>query len=101
MFDGLYIASLSSHYLFIVDKVHMYCTSKQTDVFVMALWWLITYEYNLYTIYVDKGRLPKRGKYGKISGSKQVHKWVITDLGRIPAWRRGIFGKNPVCEQEH
>jgi len=38
MFDGLYIASLSSHYLFIVDKVHMYCTSKQIDVFVMALW---------------------------------------------------------------
>jgi hypothetical protein len=38
MFYGLYIASLSSHYLFIVDKVHMYCTSKQIDVFVMALW---------------------------------------------------------------
>jgi hypothetical protein len=30
MFDGLYIASLSSHYLFIVDKVHLYCTSKKT-----------------------------------------------------------------------
>ena len=38
MFDGLYIASLNSPYLFIVDKVHMYCTSKQIDVFVMALW---------------------------------------------------------------
>ncbi len=38
MFDGLYIASLSSHYLFIVDKVHMYFTSKQIYVFVMALW---------------------------------------------------------------
>jgi hypothetical protein len=37
MFDGLNIASLSSHYLFIVYKVHMYCTSKQIDVFVMAL----------------------------------------------------------------
>jgi len=24
-----------------------------------------------YTIYVDKGRLPKRGKYGKISGWEQ------------------------------
>jgi hypothetical protein len=69
MFDGLYIASLSSHYLFIVDNVHMYCTSTQIDVFVMALWKLIKYEYNYpYTIYVDEGRLPKRGKYGKISG---------------------------------
>jgi hypothetical protein len=37
MFDGLYIASLSSYYLFIVDKVHMYCTSKQIDVIEMAL----------------------------------------------------------------
>ncbi len=37
MFDGLiYIASLSAHYPFKVDKVHMYCTSKQIDVFVMA-----------------------------------------------------------------
>jgi hypothetical protein len=28
-----------------------------------------------YTIYVDKGRLPKkRGKYGKISGWEQAHK---------------------------
>jgi hypothetical protein len=27
-----------------------------------------------YTIYVDKGRLPKREKYGKISGWEQVHK---------------------------
>jgi hypothetical protein len=41
MFDGRYIASLSPHYLFKVDKVHMYCTSKQIDVFVMALWSLI------------------------------------------------------------
>jgi hypothetical protein len=54
-----------------------------------------------YTIYVDKGRLPKRGKYGKISGWEQAHKWVIKDLGRIPAWRRGISGKTPVCEQKH
>jgi hypothetical protein len=27
-----------------------------------------------YTIDVDKGRLPKRGKYGKISGWEQVQK---------------------------
>jgi hypothetical protein len=27
-----------------------------------------------YTIYVDKERLPKRGKYGKISGWEQAHK---------------------------
>jgi hypothetical protein len=27
-----------------------------------------------YTINVDKGRLPKTGKYGKISGWEQVHK---------------------------
>jgi hypothetical protein len=27
-----------------------------------------------YTIYVDKGRLPKKGKYGEISGWEQVHK---------------------------
>jgi hypothetical protein len=26
-----------------------------------------------YIIYVGKGRLPKRGKYGKISGWEQVH----------------------------
>jgi hypothetical protein len=92
MFDGLYIASLSSLYLFIVDKVLMYCTSKQIDVFVMALWWLIKYEYNLpihNLQYVDKGRLPKRRKYRKISGWEQVLKWVIKDLGKIPAWRRG------------
>ncbi len=38
MFDDLYIVSLSSHYIFIVNKAHMYCTSKQIDVFVMALW---------------------------------------------------------------
>jgi hypothetical protein len=55
----------------------------------------------LYTIYVDKGRLFKRGKYGKISGWEQVHKLVIKDLGRIHAWRRGISGKTPVCEQKH
>ncbi len=54
-----------------------------------------------YTIYVDKGRLPKRGKCGKISGWEQAHKLVIKDLGRIPAWRRGISGKTPVCEQKH
>jgi hypothetical protein len=50
-----------------------------------------------YTVYVDKRILPKRGKYGKISGWEQVHK----DLGRIPAWRRGLSGKTPVCEQKH
>jgi hypothetical protein len=38
MFDGLYIASLSSYRIVKVDKVHMYCTSKQINVFVMALW---------------------------------------------------------------
>jgi hypothetical protein len=27
-----------------------------------------------YTIYVDKGRLSKMGKYGKISGWEQVNK---------------------------
>jgi hypothetical protein len=52
-----------------------------------------------YTIYIDKGRLPKRGKYGKFSGWEQVHK-VIKDLGRIPPWRSGISGKTPACEQE-
>ncbi len=39
-------ASLSVHYLFLVDKVHMYCTIKQIDVFVMAPWSLIKHEYN-------------------------------------------------------
>ncbi len=69
MFDGLYIASLSSY------NVHMYCTSKQIDVFVMPYvdWLNINIIYPS-TIYVDKGRLPKRGKYGKISGWEQVHK---------------------------
>jgi hypothetical protein len=23
------------------------------------------------------------------------------DLGRIPAWRRGMSGKTPACEQKH
>jgi hypothetical protein len=47
------------------------------------------------------GKTPIRGKYKKISGYEQVHKRVIKDLGRNPAWRRGISGKNPACEQEH
>jgi hypothetical protein len=46
-----------------------------------------------YIIYLDRGRLLKRGKYGKTSGSEEVHKQVIKDLGKIPAWRRGISGK--------
>jgi hypothetical protein len=47
----------------------MYCTSKQIDVLVMALWSWIKYEYNLLKhIYLDRGRLLKRGKYGKTSG---------------------------------
>jgi hypothetical protein len=44
MYDCLYVASLSAHHLFIVYKVHMYCTSKQIGVLVMALWTLIKYE---------------------------------------------------------
>jgi hypothetical protein len=80
----------------------MYCTSKQIDVLVMALWSLINYEYNYsHLIYLDRGRLPKRGKYGKTSGWEEVHKQIIKDLGKIPAWRRGISGKTPACEQEH
>jgi hypothetical protein len=54
-----------------------------------------------YTIYIDRGRLPKRRKYGKTSGWEEVHKQVIKDLGRIPTWRRGISGKTPACVQEH
>jgi hypothetical protein len=54
-----------------------------------------------YTIYLDRERLPKRGKFGKTSGWEQLHKRVIKDLGRIPAWRRGISEKTPACEQEH
>jgi|688.fasta_scaffold792692_2 hypothetical protein len=46
MFDRQYILSLSANHLFIVDKVHMFCTSKQIDVLVMALWSLSKYEYN-------------------------------------------------------
>jgi hypothetical protein len=53
------------------------------------------------TTYLDRGRLPKRGKYGKISGWEKVHKRVIKDLRRIPGWRRGKSGKTPACEQEH
>jgi hypothetical protein len=64
----------------------------------MFLWWPYGNWLNIKiiypsTIYADKRRLPKRGKYGKISGWEQVHKWVIKDLGRIPAWRRGNPGK--------
>jgi hypothetical protein len=50
-----------------------------------------------YIIYLDRGRLAKRGKYGKTSGWEEVHKQVIKDLGLIPAWRRGISGKTPAC----
>jgi hypothetical protein len=41
----------------------MYCTSKQTDVFVSALWSLIKYEYNL-PIHnlIRKGKTPQKGK---------------------------------------
>ncbi len=42
---------------------------------------------------VDKGRLPKRGKYGKISGWEQAHKLVIKDLGRIPPGEEEYPGK--------
>jgi hypothetical protein len=80
----------------------MYCTSKQIDVLVMVLWSLINYEYNYSNIiYLDRGRLPKRGKYGKTSGWEDVLKQVIKDLGKIPAWRRGISRKTPASEQEH
>jgi hypothetical protein len=81
----------------------MYCTSKQIDVLVMSLWSLIKYKYIIYSyiVYLDRGRLPKRGKYGKTSGWEEVHKQVIKDLGKIPAWRRGISGKTHACEQEH
>ena len=59
-------------------------------------------EYNYsYIIYLDRGRPPKREKYGKTSGWEEVHKRVIKDLGRIPTCRRGISGKTPVCEQKH
>ena len=55
-----------------------------------------------YIIYLDRGRLPKREKYGKTSGWEEVHKRVIkSNLGKIPALRRGISGKTPACEQEH
>jgi hypothetical protein len=42
-----------------------------------------------YTIYLDRGRLPKRGKYGKISGWEQVRNRVIKVLERIPSWSSG------------
>jgi hypothetical protein len=81
----------------------MYCTSKQNDVLVMALWSLMKYSMIIiysYIIYLDRGTLPKRGN-GKTSGWEEVHKRIFKDLGRIPAWRRGISGKTPACEQEH
>jgi hypothetical protein len=46
-----------------------------------------------YTIYVDKGRLPKRGKYGKSSGWEQVHKWVIKDF-----WKNSRLEKRNIRE---
>jgi hypothetical protein len=54
-----------------------------------------------YIIYLERGRLPKRGKYGKTSGWEELHKQVIKDFGRIPAWRRGITGEAPAWEQKH
>jgi hypothetical protein len=47
-----------------------------------------------HTIYLDRGRLPKRGKYGKTSGLEEVHKRVIKDLGRIPRLEKRNIREN-------
>jgi hypothetical protein len=77
MFDCLYIASLYAHYLLIVYKVHMYCTSKQIDVLEMDLWSSIKYEF----IYQSKTQFIK----------------IVEDcpkaLVRIPVWGKGKSGK--------
>jgi hypothetical protein len=54
-----------------------------------------------YTIYVDKGRLPKRGKYGKISGLEQG-----TQMSYQRSWKNSRLekrksGKTPAWEQKH
>jgi hypothetical protein len=57
-----------------------------------------------YTIYEDRGRLPKRipvwgrGKSGKTSGWEQVHNKLSKILEEFLA---GISGKTPAYEQEH
>jgi hypothetical protein len=45
-----------------------------------------------YTIQVDKGRLPKRGKYGNR---------YTNELSKILEEFPPGEGKTPVCEQEH
>jgi hypothetical protein len=70
MFVSRVIASLSVYYLLIVYKVHMYFTSKKSDVLKMALWSLIFSENSC----LGKGKL----------GREQLPKRVIKDLGRIP-----------------
>ena len=69
MFDGLYIASLTSHYLFSWQSTHVLVQVNK----LMFLWWPYGDWLNMniiypYTIYVDKGRLSKRGKYGENTG---------------------------------
>jgi hypothetical protein len=54
-----------------------------------------------YTIYVDKGRLPKGENTGKFQAGNRYTNELSKRLGRIPAWKRGISGKTLVCEQEH
>ncbi len=47
----------------------------------------------LYTIYVDKGRLPIKGKYGKISGLEQVHNELSKSLEEFPPGEEKYPGK--------
>jgi hypothetical protein len=63
---------------------------------------LIKYDYNLfihnlcrYGKTAQKGKIPENLRLG--TGTQMSYQI----FGRIPAWRRGISGKTPVCEQEH
>ncbi len=46
-----------------------------------------------YTIYVDKGRLPKKGKYGKISGWERYTNELSKTLEEFPPGEEEYPGK--------
>jgi hypothetical protein len=94
MFDGLYIASLSAHYLFEVDIVHMYCISKQIDVFVMALWSLFKNEYSLpiYNLFRIGEDYPKGENTEKFQAGNRYTK-LSKILGELPPREEEYPGK--------
>ena len=94
MFDCLYIASLTAHH-FLDDKVHMYCTSKQIDVLVMASsHWLNMNIIYSYTIYLGIGEdCPKEENTGKLQAGKRYTNELSKILEEFPPGEEEYTGK--------